>query len=344
MPTNKHAQIRYKILNNCFRNPGRQYTINDLIDECSKALCEIDPTCRGVSRTQIYKDIEFMQSSEGFEIELAKTKDGRTTYYRYKDTSFSIYNVPINETEANQLNVALSLISKLDGLPNEAFINSLFDRLNFRSIEKKNDNVISFSSNPYLKGLDFLVELYNAIVYKKVLLIHYKPFHKETAEIIELHPYFLKQYNNRWFVFGLFPILDKPDWNLAVDRIDKIELSRAEYTENETINWLEYFDDFIGVTKPTDTPLQKITLHFFNKTAKYIETKPIHSSQRARWINNDTLEINLELMINFELEQLLLSYADSMVVLSPKSIRDSITNRLIKAFELNSSYIEGDKQ
>lgn len=35
MPTNKQAVIRYQALNKCFRNTGRQYFIDDLVEACS---------------------------------------------------------------------------------------------------------------------------------------------------------------------------------------------------------------------------------------------------------------------------------------------------------------------
>ena len=38
MATTKNAFIRYKVLDNCFRNPGKRYFIDDLIEECNKAL------------------------------------------------------------------------------------------------------------------------------------------------------------------------------------------------------------------------------------------------------------------------------------------------------------------
>jgi hypothetical protein len=50
MATNKNAQIRYKILDKCFRNSGRRYFIENLISECNKVLKEIDPDSKGISR------------------------------------------------------------------------------------------------------------------------------------------------------------------------------------------------------------------------------------------------------------------------------------------------------
>ena len=86
MSTNKFALIRYKILDSCFRNYGRRYFIDDLIHECSKVLQDISGESVGISRRQIFDDISFMESNEGWQIELLRKKDGRKVYYQYADS------------------------------------------------------------------------------------------------------------------------------------------------------------------------------------------------------------------------------------------------------------------
>ena len=77
MATNKNALIRYKVLDNCFRNPGRRYFIEDLITECERVLLELDPESNGISRRQIFEDISFMESKEGWSIDLSKNRIGK---------------------------------------------------------------------------------------------------------------------------------------------------------------------------------------------------------------------------------------------------------------------------
>ena len=36
MPVDKQVLLRYQVLNRCFRNKYREYTIDDLVDECNK--------------------------------------------------------------------------------------------------------------------------------------------------------------------------------------------------------------------------------------------------------------------------------------------------------------------
>ena len=116
MATNKNALIRYKVLDNCFRNPGKRYFIDDLIEECEKVLLEIDPDSNGISRRQILDDISFMESKDGWKIELTRSRVGRKVFYRYSDPAFSINNMPLNEVEINQLQSAADILSQFKGL------------------------------------------------------------------------------------------------------------------------------------------------------------------------------------------------------------------------------------
>ena len=334
MAINKNALIRYKVLDSCFRNTGRRYFINDLIDECASVLIERAPESNGISRRQVYEDISFMESTDGWEIELLKERDGKKVYYRYADPSFSINNMPLNDIEISQLNSAIDILSNFKGMPQFEWVNELLPKLK-QGIAPAGvaGTIIEFDSNIYLKGIEHLGVLYNAIYYKKVLAISYQPFeNKEPFDLI-LHPYFLKQYNNRWFLFGYNPENGKYDWNLALDRIVSIREISDKYTLNDSLEWDEYFEDIVGVTKPEGAGVVDVILHFFGRTGKYMETKPLHGSQKAKWLDDNTLEIRLQVIINYELERLILSYADSVAVIQPPELAKVIQNRMKAALQ-----------
>jgi len=331
MATNKNAQIRYKILDNCFRNSGRRYFIEDLISECDKKLMEIEPDSKGISRRQIFDDINFMESSEGWEIDLLRLKDGKRIYYRYADTSFSINNMPLNESDINRLQTTLQTFSQFKGMPQFEWMYELLPKLKRGNMDVYSPEIMEFENNQDLKGIEHIGILYDAILYKKVLQINYLQSFKNEV-LLTIHPYYLKQYNNRWFLFGYNPEREKYDWNLPLDRIIKIEEIHKQFIPN-TIDWSEYFDDIVGVTKPENAKPEKITLHFFGKTGHYIESKPIHPYQKHHWLNDEILEVNLDLIVNYELERFIISYADSVKIIQPQSLIDTIKRRMGNAVE-----------
>jgi predicted DNA-binding transcriptional regulator YafY len=328
MSITKNALIRYHTLDRCFSNPGRRYSIKDLLDECNLALGELDIKTEGIKKRQLYDDIRFMQSEQGWSIELEKIKSGRIVYYRYEDTSFSIKNQPVNEMEANQIKAAMQVLSRFKGMPQFSWIEELIPKLDQSfSLSSHSDNVMSFDNNEYLKGIEFLSEFFNAIVYKKTLDINYKSF--KTVEPINIifHPYHLKQFNKRWFLFGK---TDKYEnlTNLALDRIESINESQVSYIENKDVDFDIYFEDIVGVTLPENSEVKRIDLFVDEKLAPYIETKPIHESQSPLRKCEGGYQFFVQVIPNRELESVILGFGEGIKVISPQEFKELIVNRI----------------
>ena len=336
MPTNKHATIRYLTLDKCFRNPGRRYYLQDLIGACNNAIYEFTGSDRGIRRRQIFDDIKFMKSPDGWNVPLEHYRDGHKVYYRYSDLSFSINNQPLNETEENQLKEALLTLSRFKGMPQFEWVDELVARLDSGlGLSPSKEKIIEFEQNDYLKGLEFITPIYSAILYKKTVSIRYQSFKLEDEQKIVLHPYFLKQYNNRWYVFGRNEA-NEYLLNLALDRIIAIDDSNVEYIPNKTLDFTEYFEDIVGVTVPNEAKLEKVEVKVSIKLFPYIQTKPIHGSQKIKERWPGFVVLTFDLMPNYEFESILLSHGEGVEVLAPENLREKIKNR-IKT--LNEKYI-----
>ncbi|HEX2975149.1 MAG TPA: WYL domain-containing protein, partial [Bacteroidales bacterium] len=83
-----------------------------------------------------------------------------------------------------------------------------------------------------------------------------------------------------------------------------------------------------------DKFFQLIILQFFGISGNYVETKPLHGSQKGKWISPDVFEVNLELLQNYELEKLIISYGEDVLVVGPENLRKKISERLSKAVSL----------
>ncbi|MDB5127072.1 WYL domain-containing protein [Mucilaginibacter sp.] len=332
MAVNKNALIRYKILDRCFSNPGKRYFIEDLVEECNKQLMEIDPNSKGIQKRQLFEDIKYMESAEGWSAEIEKVAFGKKKYYRYADKNFSINNQPLNAAEIEQLHSAMDIISRFKGMPQFEWINEFTPKLEQAfTLDAHVMPIISFDNNEYLKGVEYISELFHAVLYKKVLHITYQPFTSGTPRYFVIHPYYLKQYNNRWFLFGHNEQMEKLT-NLALDRITLIEEQNSIYHENDEYDFNEYFEDIIGVTKPDDGVVEKVILKFSELSLPYILSKPLHGSQKSIRTEGEQL-ISIEVMINYELESLLLSFGDRVSVSEPQHLQDKIKMRLQTAIE-----------
>jgi predicted DNA-binding transcriptional regulator YafY len=329
MSITKNAFLRYQTLDRCFKNNGRNYLIADLLEEVNTALFDDNPSNNGIQIRQLRDDIKFMKSEAGFNAPIeSRVIDGKKHAYFYFDPNFSISNMPINETELLQFKNALTLLSRFEGSPGFEWISevSVILKDSF-GLKTNNEKVISFERNLDYTGENFITQLFNAIVNKRVLSIEYEPFGQEMT-VINFHPYFLKQYNNRWFIFGLNQANNIATWNLALDRIKSIEELNVSYQDNET-DWDFHFASFYGVSKPFDQNEEEVQLLFTKMQAPYIKTKPIHESQKHYEVE-DGLLVKIKVIPNFELEQLILSFGEGVEVLSPESLRQSIMNRAEK--------------
>lgn len=330
MSINKKALTRYLAYDRCLRNTGAKYTWEALLEEANKALN--DEGLEGIGKTQFYADMQYMELSE-WKAPIEKYKNGRTVYFKYSDPSYSINNQPLNETEAKQLKSAIQVLSRFKGMPQFEFINEIIpaieSKLGLISLEKE---VMSFENNLDYEGLKFITPLFNAIVNKRVLIIEYQDFKSLLPYSISFHPYYLKQYNNRWFVFGYNEFTKNENWNMALDRIKTIEEAKNKYIETE-IAWEDYFYDLIGVTKKVNDQLQTVKLWFSPSQAPYVITKPIHPTQKCK-NTEDGLEVTINVVPNYELEKLILSFGETVKVLCPESFQKAILGRIRKSASL----------
>lgn len=327
MATNKNAVIRYLALDRCFSNFGRRYYFKDLLDKVNNALYEFDPDSTGIKTRQLRDDIRYMKSEAGYSASIIAIPDGKKAYYRYEDKDFSINNSPLNETEAEQLKNAISILQRFEGAPQLEWINEVGPMLSSQfGLSNNEQKVMAYDSNIDYSGYDKIMPLFNAIVNKRVLKVEYEPFNKE-AYTFSFHPYYLKQYNNRWFAFGLNEKLNIPTWNLALDRIKAIDECSDKYIEND-IEWEDHFYDIIGVTTNENGELEEVELIFSSNQANYIYTKPLHPSQKAKFLESGELHVTIKVILNYELKMKLLSFGEKVKVIKPKELKDEIFSRL----------------
>ena len=330
MPTNKNASIRYQALDKCFRDRRHRYYIDDLIEKCEEALYYYNGV-GGVSRRQVFEDIKFMESDTGWSIPLERKKDGKKVYYRYEDPDFSINEQPLTDEEAQQLRTVILTLSRFRGLPSNEWIEDVISNLEWRfNLKGKSENIIGFEQNTDLKGLHWLTPILDATSNHQPLKIAYRNYkNSEVEKTLIVHPWYVKQYNNRWFLFGL----DDQKYyitNLALDRIQSLEITEEiPFVPNEKIDFEVYFKDVIGVTIPkADVEKIRIVLQFTKGQFPYITSKPLHPSQEI--LSDEDCKLAIEVRPTYELDQLILSFGPDVEVLEPTEYREYIKGKIVE--------------
>lgn len=324
MATNKNASIRYRALDKCFANPYKKYFIEDLIENCEQLLTEHYGNYISISRRQILSDINFMRSDAGFEAPIESRREGKRVYYRYEDNNFSIQNKLLTEIEEMQLKDTLEMLNRIKGIPGMNWVESMQTKL-FAEIDLNHNKIkiISFEENEYLEGLSHINPLYHYIINRQCLLISYKSFKSHAKSSFIISPYYLKQYNNRWFLFGQNHELNKLQ-NLALDRIINLETVSKCFIPT-TLDFEIYFEDIVGVTNNEMQEVEEVVIELSQNIIPYIISKPIHGSQI---LNNNLLKLKIK--PNYEFESLILSFGENMKVVLPRSLQNRVAERIEK--------------
>ena len=334
MPINKNAHLRYQILDRCFSDFSRKYEIDDLLDEVNKVLYDIANTTVGLR--QIRDDIKFMRDRVTYDAPIkAYNYVGKRHYYRYTDRDFSIFNNEMSVEEVNSLRSTIEMLGKYRGVAGNAWLEEVISNLEYRfGIKSNKENVVSFEQNEMLKGIEHLSELIDSAVNHQPLQISYRSYKGKERTVI-VHPYHLKQYNNRWFLFGLEENKQYGNriTNMALDRIVSYSHpADVAFIPNDDIDFSTHFNDVIGVTIPNDHPEpEKVVLKFDEKRFPYIVSKPLHTSQEV--ISEEEHTLSIKVRPNKELEAAIFSFGNQVEVLEPLWLRQQFAEKIAENYK-----------
>ena len=343
MPVNKDAMARYRIIDRMLADPHKDYTTQDIL----KAVAH---ECPKVTIRMIQKDIKALEEAP-FSKKVLRGKGGRGTV-RYEDQSNPLFYQELTADEEDILREALGSLGQFEGLDNFKWLENLKKRLDMPAGRKERP-IISFARNSVLQIPDNLLgHLYSAISRRKVIRFGYRRFEEKGQPFkgVTVHPYQLRQYNNRWFLLcnpagnEQYPFNPEAIYNYALDRMD----GKVEYLEDmpyidTPVDIDARFNEIIGVTYLKDVEMQDMFFAVKPSAVNYILTKYIHTTQDE--VNPETEKafrsmyptlkdckfFSISCRPNNELYALFASYRDSVVIVEPAEIRDRIAASLAAA-------------
>lgn len=326
MSITKNAYVRFKILDEMLQS-YKTYTTSDLCERCNQKLEDLGlPT---VSIRAIQKDLVAMQERPFC---APINMEGKFRYYT--DSSYSILYIELSEEERNLLYEVLSTLGQFDGLENFEWIKRYTIGLKLRERPK----IMSFSTASYLEGSNMLSRLFEAISTKHVIKICYHGFDKGQKTYL-LHPYLLKEYNNRWYLIGG---MNEDDFiaSFPIDRIESFEYCPSVRYRKCKVDLDKRYRDVVGISIPDGAHYEHILIWADDKQYPYIGTKHIVDSQRTLDGKDEALArkkypnlegghfVTLDSIDNFELRRELKSYSDGLLVLEPEHLKNEILEEL----------------
>jgi len=338
---NTPQYLRIRILDKLLASK-RKYTRSELKEKVMEEMNEMTDIVKPDELN--YPDRTFANDKKYLENKLAVLNDengltGSEKYciivdkehrYYYSHPLIPVFENKMDVENIQKLTGAVQLLKQIKGFDHDDEIKSILQGLDqqIKISSTDGDQIISLQ-HLVADGYHYLDDLYNAIIDKSVIEIEYEPFGEETTQKI-VHPYFLKQYNNRWFLFG-YDESRKNISNFALDRIKRKPKGHStEYLLPENrFNPHQYFKNIIGVTNYTHNPVENIILLFSKERAPYIISKKIHDTQEILEKKEDgSTLIKLQVKQNFELKSFLLSQGSHVTVLAPQSLALEIANEL----------------
>lgn len=331
--SDRRRDLRIPVIDRCLKSAGTRWSARQLLHEVNAYLLECD--AKPVDIRSIQKDIKYLEGLPHNPAPIAFTDDGRVRYYYYADRHYELEATAVNADQLFALTLAQEVLVQLKGFPVVKEIESLrrlFEK-QLASTKTSEPSILLFEAAPELKGIEWLEPLFEAIRAKTVIAIAYKPYGATKNYVKTIHPWWLKQSNKRWFLFGWDEQLQRID-NSPLDRIEKISALSIAY-RGCTMEAAEYFKPIVGVTRPATATIEQLLIRLPDKRANYVLTKPLHDSQALKNQTEEFAIFEYQLIINDELISQLLSFTPDIEILEPAWLREKIYQILQQATKLH---------
>ncbi len=278
--------------------------------------------------------------------------------FKYVNPNQQIAKLLLEESGNSEMVLLYDVLLSLKGLAFNYFTEKIFDVLvdkgfgklaEIKYFEKDGESkyddiknsdytsVIEFDSHSKfeIEQSKTFYDLFDNINRKQAININYSINFKYNKELV-ISPFLIKQYNKRWFLFGYNHEEERVS-NFGLDRIKSISISQQPFNLDNYISFFDenYFEDIVGVSKNIKNTIHKVKIRIDNKQYQYINTKPIHDSQKriSEECTDEYQTIIIEVIINFELIALLLSFGSNIKIIEPKNLQATLIEIYKKAIE-----------
>lgn len=331
MPAHKSKNFRYRIIDECLQNQKKQWTLEDLISEVSQRLTD-EFGVQKVSRRSIQYDIALMREKPpvGYNAPIICI-DGK---YSYSIPGFSIQNERLSKPDIDNLTEVINTLKQYKNYTHLGDIHKIIEKI--EAIIAINPGpqttTVSFETSEKLtKGIIWLKQIFDAVVQKRTIELTIREANESIRQIV-IHPYFIKEYQSEWFLFGLHDETKKYTV-VPVQKIAAISPQIITFIEQTDSNPQEYFDSIVGISPGETTKPIKVTLKICQELKEKFLITPLHHSQQITDLSSDGALVDLTVIPNKDLREIILQYGSQIKVEAPDKLRKSIIQELKDAHE-----------
>ena len=245
------------------------------------------------------------------------------TFLRYKDfieVNFPCYIEYNNRTGKYELHRHKNLYGEDDSLFD--YLLSAYHIEGMTELALKHRDKIILTEAP--TGVENVQIILEAIDKKRGIECDYYSYNKKSVKQQKLIPYFLRTWENRWYLVA------EPDNHhhgqsvFALERMDNIRLTEEKMLPSKNITADEYFDGSFGVNHSDDQKPERILIKVYNTQVEYVKALPIHESQKEIEATDEWSIFEYRIIPCFNFYQQLLWHREKVEILEPKSVRDEM--------------------
>ena len=245
------------------------------------------------------------------------------TFLRYKDfieVNFPCYIEYNNRTGKYELHRHKNLYGEDDSLFD--YLLSAYHIEGMSELALKHRDKIILTEAP--TGVENVQTILEAIDKKRGIECDYYSFNKKSVKKKKLIPYFLRTWENRWYLVA------EPDNHhhgqsvFALERMDNIRLTEEKMIPSKNITADEYFDGSFGVNHSDDQKPERILIKVYNTQVEYVKALPIHESQKEIEATDEWSIFEYRIIPCFNFYQQLLWHREKIEILEPQSVRDEM--------------------
>lgn len=243
------------------------------------------------------------------------------TFHRHRQAIADLFGLDI---QCRRNNGNTYYIENEETLNSPSFTSWIFNAFSIDNHLMRNKELakcIMFEETP--GGMEYLPSIIEALIDNRIIRIVYLRFKKAEPMEWEVAPYGIKQSGKRWYLIGKSVAFDRLTV-FALDRIEELTITEETFNPDPAHDIKTYFDEVIGVNMDDDYDCEPIVLRVYGQQRDYIETLPLHKTQRLQCRTKEYSDYEFKLRPEYEFQHRILQLGFDAEVLSPQWLRDEI--------------------
>lgn len=183
-------------------------------------------------------------------------------------------------------------------------------------------------------GIEYLQTIINAIKNNLVLEMTHQGFDSSTSKTIDIEPYCLKVFRQRWYLLGKSHQNTNDLRIYALDRIAQLDETSQTFIMDPDFNANDFFNHYFGVFIRKNEQPVRIVLRAYGKTmVSLLRTLPKHHSQKEISTKKDYSDFEYYLVPTRDFMNDILKEGADLKVLEPKTFQEKVAVELQNALK-----------